>query len=560
MKLWQTCQNYYDKELPLPFFFKFKSRFIYGVANWDFYHNSIPTIINIMQKLYYETKISELTRDISDVEEYLKNTDSQKKIDDFCDISMHYLKNALYHRYANRTQRVIFYDNDLWMNPEKVLEEYPVILSTTFSSRSSLSKTVMFDYVIMDEASQVDVSTGALALSSAINAVIVGDTKQLPNVLSDVDKQIAKDIFDRFKVDPSYNFAERSFLQSICDIIPNVPRTLLREHYRCHPKIINYCNQKFYDGQLIILTPDQNEDDVLSVVKTTIGNHARGHFNQRQIEVVKDEILPKLKNVPPDQIGIIAPYNDQVAALKKEIHNGIEIATVHKFQGREKDVIILTTVDNNISSFTDDPYLLNVAISRAKKKLFLVVSGNIQDSESNIGDLISYVEYNKCSITESKLYSIFDYLYSQYTQKRFEYLKTNKRISEYDSENLMYVLITEVLKELHCSNWKVICHQPLKMLIRDPSLLSDEECKYVMNNSTHLDFLIFNHVSKRSVLAIEVDGFDYHKEGTIQAQRDKLKDHVLDLYAIPYLRFATNGSGEKQKLEKKLQEIINGFK
>ena len=42
----------------------------------------------------------------------------------------------------------------------------------------------MFDYVIMDEASQVDIKTGALALSCAMNAVIVGDDKQLPNVVS----------------------------------------------------------------------------------------------------------------------------------------------------------------------------------------------------------------------------------------------------------------------------------------------------------------------------------------------------------------------------------------
>ena len=58
------------------------------------------------------------------------------------------------------------------------------MLSTTYSAKSCISKDMVFDYVIMDEASQVDIKTGALALSCAMNAVIVGDDKQLPNVVS----------------------------------------------------------------------------------------------------------------------------------------------------------------------------------------------------------------------------------------------------------------------------------------------------------------------------------------------------------------------------------------
>ena len=48
---------------------------------------------------------------------------------------------------------------------------------------------------------------------------------------------------------------------------------IIEGHYRCHPKIINFCNQKFYRGELIIMTRDNGEDNVLSVVKTVHGNH-----------------------------------------------------------------------------------------------------------------------------------------------------------------------------------------------------------------------------------------------------------------------------------------------
>lgn len=69
--------------------------------------------------------------------------------------------------------------------------------------------------------------------------------------------------------------------------MPGVAQTMLREHYRCHPKIINFCNQKFYNGELIIMTADNGEEDVLSVVKANIGNHERDHQSQRQIDIIK---------------------------------------------------------------------------------------------------------------------------------------------------------------------------------------------------------------------------------------------------------------------------------
>ena len=76
-----------------------------------------------------------------------------------------------------------------------------MILSTTFSSRSSLGNETVYDYLIMDEASQVDIATGALALSCAKNAVIVGDTKQLPNVVTRSVKERADELFSHFQLE-----------------------------------------------------------------------------------------------------------------------------------------------------------------------------------------------------------------------------------------------------------------------------------------------------------------------------------------------------------------------
>lgn len=552
MELWQECQMISEKEKAIGFLFKIKALFKYGMADWNFYRQDMAKIITTFQAMYYRTKQAELSAEIAEVEEYLDHV-NKNLLNDLCEQSMTLLKDKLARRYGTDEKRKVFSEEDLWKEPYEVLAEYPVILSTTFSSRNSLNTSVVYDYLIMDEASQVDVATGALALSCARNVVIVGDTKQLPNVVTDTDKVRAKAIFDSFHIDEGYQYT-KSFLQSVLDVMPGVTQTLLREHYRCHPKIINFCNQKFYRGELIIMTKDKGEEDVLSVIKTVAGNHARDHYSQRQIDVIKNEIIPKYV-LNPEETGIIAPYKNQVEALSREI-NDMDAATVHKFQGKEKDNIIISTVDDEISDFADDPYLINVAVSRAKKKLMLVVTGNKQTKEHNITDLIDYIQYNNFEVADSKIYSIFDYLYKQYTEERRAYLQKHKKVSVYDSENLMYSLIEEIIADSKYASLDVVSHFPLNMLIKSPELLNEQECRYAMNPATHLDFLIYNRIGKKPVLAIEVDGYEYHKKNTAQASRDALKDHIMERYQIPLLRFATNGSEEKKKIVETLEKLI----
>ena len=552
MLLWQECQLISEEKTTIGFWFKIKALFKYGVTNWGIYKQDISKAITTFQAMFYRAKQSELSVEIADIEKYL-NSVNKNLLEELCNQSMVVLKDKLARKYEGNSSRKIFSEDDLWKNSYDVLAEYPVILSTTFSSRNSLNLNVVYDYLIMDEASQVDIATGALALSCAKNVVIVGDTKQLPNVVTNDIKTQAKSIFDDFNVSEGYQYTN-SFLQSILDVMPNVTQTLLREHYRCHPKIINFCNQKFYHGELIIMTTDKGEDDVLSVVKTVVGNHVRNHYSQRQIDVIKNEIIPKYVS-NPEETGIIAPYKNQVEALRKEII-GIDAATVHKFQGKEKENIIISTVDDEISDFADDPYLINVAVSRAKKKLMLVVTGNEQTKERNITELIDYIQYNNFEVADSKIYSIFDYLYKQYTKERQVYLQKHKKVSKYDSENLMYSLIEDIICANKYSSLDVVCNFPLNMLIKNPELLNEQECRYALNPATHLDYLIYNRIGKKPVLAIEVDGYSYHKEDTIQASRDLLKNHIMELYEIPLLRFKTNGSGEKDKIVEMLDKLV----
>ena len=302
------------------------------------------------------------------------------------------------------------------------------------------------------------------------------------------------------------------------------------------------------------MTHDQGEEDVLCAYRTVKGNHAAGQYNQREIDVVCEEVLPMLKNY--DDIGIVTPYNNQVRQFRCQIPE-IDSATVHKFQGREKDAIIMSVVDNQITSFADDVNILNVAVSRAKKKFCLVMTGNEQKNKGNIMDLLDYIQYNNCTVTDSKIASIFDYLYEQYTAERIAMLNRLPKISEYASENMAYNLINDILNtDIRFSYLKVLCHVPLRQIIKNTSLMSSEEVAYAGNYSTHVDFLIVNVVSKKPVLVIETDGYSYHAETTYQHRRDKMKDHIFALYSLPLVRLSTKGSCERERIVEQLNNCI----
>jgi len=554
MQLWRECLEFSERNRAISLWFKIKGALLWGIADWSLYKKDIPTITTFLQNLFYHVRRKELTTEIAELDTQLTRTNAKSKMAELTEFSMTYLRAKLFERYGNKNERQMFSQDDLWKNANMVLEEYPIVLSTTFSSCSCLPG-VTYDYLIMDEASQVDIATGALAFSCAKNAVVVGDLKQLPNVVTQEIRERCDEIFNSYRLSQDYSFTKNSFLKSICGILCDAPQTLLREHYRCHPKIIGFCNQKFYNNELIIMTEDKGEKDTLAVFKTVEGNHQRGRVNQRQIDVIRNEALPLFGK--EQETGIIAPYRAQADAISEQVVDSrVEVDTVHKFQGREKNAILLTTVDNEVTAFSDDPYMLNVAVSRAKKQLGLVVSGNEQPRDSNIGDLISYIEYNNFKIVQSEIRSVFDLLYRQYTDARIAFLKSHPSKKQSVAEVIMYDKIVEILT--HYPALYVVIHKPLNAIINDVHLLNDDERKYVRQPNSHLDFLIYSKISKKPIVAIEVDGFNYHKPGTRQHERDKMKNRILDLYGIPLLRFPTNGSEECIKIEQFLTKYATG--
>lgn len=154
------------------------------------------------------------------------------------------------------------------------------------------------------------------------------------------------------------------------------------------------------------MTEDKGENDVLKAIRTIPGNFCKDHYNQRQIDVIKDEILPKYSEEEIAYLEIIAPYNNQTDAIRSQIP-GIDAATV-----------------------------------------------------------------------------------------------------------------------------------------------------YANRSWAHVDFTVFNRVTKETLFGIEVDGYNYHKKGAKQAERDQKKNAIFELIGLPLLRLSTKGSGEEQRIKEQLDTYL----
>ena len=529
-----------------------KWSFALGLKVHKFLKAKPETIINVLETAYYVSRKREIENELCTIETSLKTINIQQRVKELRQLSLKALKNTIAKRFTGERKR--FTLKTIKPQTETFLKEYPVVLSTTYSAKACISKDMVFDYLIMDEASQVDIKTGALALSCAMNAVIVGDDKQLPNVVSHEEEQALQAIQSTYNVDEKYQATQNSFLQSCVKVFADAPVILLREHYRCHPKIIDFCNQRFYNGELIAMTSDNNEDKVLKVIKTVPGNHARGHFNQREIDVIIQEVMPEYSE--SESVGIITPYRDQAIAINRALGKDIA-STVHKFQGRECDAIIMSMVDNAPTDFSDDPNLMNVAISRAKTKLCIVVNGNEMPANSNLAQLISYIQYNNFEIKESKIHSVFDILYKQYTAERLAYEAQDNKVSQYLSENIIYETLIKAIDNIQMTNWNVVCHYPLSRLITDFEGLDTQEIAFISNSLSHVDFLIYNSITKKPIMVIEVDGWKYHNLSEVQQSRDKLKDDILKKYGLKPYRISTVDTINVETIEDILSNNMN---
>ena len=254
------------------------------------------------------------------------------------------------------------------------------------------------DVVIMDEASQADLSLSLLALDKAPLFILVGDPHQLPPIL---------------------RFGSREVLTSLFEMIlnkyPQRYRTMLAIQYRSNEKIMEYSSINIYQkkaGQRLLshesvanallppvpansyeesfrpyLLPDHPVVwmDTFRLNKHRWEEGFSSAYNIEEAALVTALVEELRQRYKAEQIGVICPFKAQANLLNKEfIRKKIAIKTVDSFQGREKDIIIFNLVGNapGIKSkvYTDERRL-NVALTRARRKLIIVGSSYIADKK-----------------------------------------------------------------------------------------------------------------------------------------------------------------------------------
>ncbi|GLQ07602.1 helicase [Sneathiella chinensis] len=432
------------------------------------------------------------------------------------------------------------------------LRRFPIVGSSTHSIIKSIEEGTLLDYVIIDEASQQDIVPGILPLGCARNLIVVGDRKQLPHIPANVNVPPPAEFYDCDRY---------SLLDSFVGVFGDtVPITLLKEHYRCHPRIIQFCNQQFYDNQLVPMTEDKGEE-ALKLVVTAKGNHTRWNKNQREL----DSLLETLRMEGDGALaedgsrGFIAPYNAQVRLSRERLPAEYVKDTVHKFQGRECGEIVFSTVlDKKKSSqrslgFVDDPHLVNVAVSRAKNRFTLVTGDDVfAAGNGHISALVRYIEYyaDKKHVHRAPVVSAFDLLYQEYDQS-LERLnaRLRSRDSRYKSEQIVARLLRDVLSGTGYQGITFHCQIALIQLasLANEGLTARE--REFMRNGASCDFVLYYKVGKAPLAVIEVDGGSH--EAALQAERDNLKDSILVKSGIPMLRL--------QSVESHVEETIEAF-
>ena len=320
----------------------------------------------------------------------------------------------------------------------KLLERYPIFGSTLHSLYKCFDAGVdMFDYVIVDEGSQVPNYLGLIALRYARHLVLLGDVEQIPPIvphwrIGDVSRE---------GISAAYaEGADNSFIRTCQNVfelpIGSAGNIMLTHHYRCDPGIIEFCNQYVYaaDAEEAPLVPmvRNAEGDFVPAgeprrvpIRVVWYDGAYGEklgdqtgedqakraarpkvHNLRQIGIFMEEELPRvMRQVAKGKSAcVLSPYRAPVEELAELIEaelaamgespNVEEVVeendnrelfqlTIHRAQGKDYDVVYYLSIDDlNLSEppWSQQRCLVNVAVSRAREE-FCVITSSLWFSE-----------------------------------------------------------------------------------------------------------------------------------------------------------------------------------
>lgn len=274
---------------------------------------------------------------------------------------------------------------------EIMLEGYDVIGATCVGAGEQFLEKVKFDYVIVDETSKATIPETLIPVSRAERFALVGDEKQLePYSEWQVRGEFKKQGIDDFATDSLFSYLIDKKLEKR---FPAYVQSLWLQH-RMNRNIANLVSELFYDGRLQsapetesrVLSDNPYGKELIWLDTSTLKDaFAEKDWSSLWNRVEAEAVLAVVRRVTehgcrPDSIGIITPYLAQKrhmqTTLMKAGFSPDLVDTVDAFQGKQRDVIIITMVRTTHTEFLTNLHRLDVALSRARK--LLVIVGNLR--------------------------------------------------------------------------------------------------------------------------------------------------------------------------------------
>ncbi len=302
-------------------------------------------------------------------------------------------RNQMYKQAKSLSKEANDYEDHLI---DKLLSNSDVITCTLVGATSRYLRDRKFYTVIIDEAAQALEAATWIPIIKSQKVILAGDPFQLPPTIK--SREAAKKGLEK-------TLLERTILN-------NSKVSLLDTQYRMNEQIMQFSNEQFYEGKLKADESVKNHliDNKAVQFIDTAGcgfeekkdSETLSLYNSGEIDLIS-KLLEQHISIYNDEysIGIISPYRQQVERNTKSIHESydylpnVKIDTIDSFQGQERDLIIISLVRSNENlaiGFLKDYRRLNVALTRARKKLIVIGDSATLASDKFYGQFMEYID------------------------------------------------------------------------------------------------------------------------------------------------------------------------
>ncbi len=412
-------------------------------------------------------------------------------------------------------------------NLRRFMRIFPVIATTNISAAGLGKPEPHFDMTIMDEASQCNTAVSLVPIIRGESLMLVGDPQQLNPVIV-ISPAVNEKLKKKYHIRNEYDYISNSIYKVFLANDAVSDEILLSYHYRCHKKIIEFNNKKYYNNKLVIKT-ECNTDKPLVFID--IKGETTNYKNTAPDEA--ERIVKYAAAHREESIGVVTPFVNQrefiIRLVKEHGLDNVSCGTVHAFQGDEKDVIMFSlaltdkTGINTYNWLKNNKELINVATSRARNRLIVLSCSDqlnrLHTDEDDIYELVSYVQSDGETVVTPKVFSSRALGIKPYsTETEEDFLK-----------NLNHAISNILLNGIKCVVHKEV---PISQVF--------------LNNDTYdslfytgrFDFVVYEKsVDKKELplLAIELDGREHFGDSIVK-KRDMIKNNICREHGFELIR------------------------